>query len=93
MSEEEVIIHRAYPNSLPWITGIAVSYSSKYDEEALGKYISEKSYVGMIESINSVLDGYWPCFLCYYFVGYFFGILTLGLTCIFPFWCVRDAKI
>ena len=42
--------------------------------------------------LNDELFEFWPCPLCFYGFGLILGILTLGLTCLCPYFCIKDAK-
>ncbi|CAI2383735.1 unnamed protein product [Moneuplotes crassus] len=80
------------PDSLPFITGIAPSYTAEYDYKEMGDYLTQEEFNYILEKINSILFTYWPCCMCYYGLGLIFGILTLGLTCICPYLIIREAQ-
>ena len=88
---EGPVIYRIKPNSCPFITGLAPSYSLDYDEDILLPYIEEERFEESIQSINDQLFTYWPCDLCYFGCGLVLGILTWGLTWLLPYQCIKDA--
>ena len=65
-----------------FITGLASSYSFKYDAAILKNYISKDEFEYMITCFNEILFTYWPCPLCFG-CGYIFSPCTLGInTCL-----------
>ncbi|CAI2377960.1 unnamed protein product [Moneuplotes crassus] len=85
------VLFRVVPTSCTFINGLAPSYSTRYDEEALGDFIEKRPFKRAIGRINDVLFQFWPCTLCYYGFGLVLGILTCGLSCILPYICIREA--
>lgn len=85
------VIYRVYPDSVPFVTGLAPSYSTAYKAETLSEYVDKKTFKRAIRRINEALFQFWPCEICYYGFGLFLGILTCGLTWLLPYVCVRDA--
>ena len=79
------------PTSKTFISGIAPSYDTTYPEE-LREYISEKEYSYMINKIVDELSMMWPCCFCYTF-GYLFSICTIGLSFMFPYCCISEARL
>ncbi|CAI2382665.1 unnamed protein product [Moneuplotes crassus] len=90
--EPGTVLFRIRPNSCPFFTGLAPSYSERYSKDALEKYITQDEFGAIVRAINGTLFEYWPCPLCFYGFGVVLGILTLGLCCLCPYLCVRDAR-
>ena len=89
---EGEVIYKVYPDSCPFVNGLAVSYSTKYNKEKLGQYIDEKKFQRSIRQLNDVLITFWPWDICFFGCGFLFGFLTWGLTCLLPYSCIKDAK-
>ena len=60
-----------------FITGVASSYSLKYNAKLLQEHISQDEFTTMIMVFNETLFNFWPCPLCYC-TGYIFSICTCG---------------
>ena len=80
------------PATLPFITGLAEQYKSRFPLGLLGK-MSEKNWNNIIEDINDELYLYWPCPICFYGFGLILGIFTFGISCIFPCFCINEARV
>ena len=79
------------PAGKTFITGLARSYQSTYDEDRLGKHISEKDFQSMMTHLNNVVSTFWPC-PCSIVFGYLFSPFTLGLSFLLPNLCMHDAR-
>ena len=88
---DDELVYTIIPDSWPFITGIAPSYSEEYNERKLRDFLTKKEFKNGIKQINNTLISNWPCPLCYYGCGLILGIFTLGLTWILPYICIRDA--
>ena len=80
----------------PWgktfISGIASSYrTDQYDQNILGKHITEEEFGILMKDMNRVLGTYWPCSFCVWF-GYVFAPFTFGGSFYAPNLCVQEAK-
>ncbi len=74
-----------------FITGLASSYSMKYDPTLLKGLLSKDEFVYMISCFNDILFQFWPCPTCFA-IGYMFSPCSLGLSFLFPNSCIADAE-
>ena len=74
-----------------FISGLASTYSLKYDSKILKPLISKEQFTTMISSFNDSLTRYWPCGLSIT-VGYIFCPLSCGLSFLLPNLCIKDAE-
>ena len=73
------------------MTGLASTYSLKYDSKILKPLIPKEQFTSMISSFNDNLVRYWPCGLSIT-VGYIFCPLSCGLSFLLPNLCIKDAE-
>ena len=74
-----------------FISGLASSYSTKYDSILLKGLLSKDEFVYMISCFNDILFQFWPCPTCFA-IGYMFSPCSLGLSFLFPNSCIADAE-
>lgn len=88
-STEFVYIVR--PQGKTYISGLARSYSMKYDGTLLKGYLSNEEFVYMISTFNDTLFQFWPCYACQTF-SYMCCPFSLGLSCLLMNPCIADAE-
>mmetsp|Transcript_44765 Transcript_44765/g.43354 ORF Transcript_44765/g.43354 Transcript_44765/m.43354 type:complete len:180 (+) Transcript_44765:26-565(+) len=88
-STEDAYIIR--PSGKTFVTGLAHSYSQRYDTQILSDYITKEEFAAMMNFLNEVVYTYWPCPLCF-IIGYLFCPITCGLSFCFPLQCIKDAE-
>ena len=74
-----------------FITGVAASYDSTYDEARLKGNIDRSEYSYIIGLLNNTVHSYWPCAISIW-LGYILAPFTLGLSFLIPNLCISDAK-
>eukprot|EP00347_Sterkiella_histriomuscorum_P007869 403347249 len=88
-STDSVFIIR--PSGKTFITGVASSYSHKYNPKILKNYIYEEEFISMIQTLNETLFSYWPCPLCFC-IGYILCPCSFGFSFMMPQQCIGDAE-
>jgi hypothetical protein len=79
------------PLGKTYISGLARSYSLKYDESLLKGILSNDEFAYMISCFNDILFQFWPCFPCQA-ISYMCCPCSLGLSCLLLSPCIYDAE-